>query len=115
MFSRTKDFRILPHVFRGPGFFWALAYVFRGPNVLDPDTCFQRPWIFGSCLMFLEDRGFFGPSQMFSEEQRSWMLAHVYKGLGFLDFGSCFQRTKGFLGLAHVFRGSKVLDPSSCI
>ena len=28
--------------------------------------------------------------------------------------GSCFQKTKDFWALAHVFRGSKVLDPGSC-
>ena len=30
------------------------------------------------------------------------------------DPGSCFQKTKDFWALAHVFRGSKVLDPASC-
>ena len=57
MFSETYDFG-------------ALAYVFSGPKVLDPGSCFQRPRIFGSWLMFSEDHGFWG-------------------------FGSCFQRTKG--------------------
>ena len=30
------------------------------------------------------------------------------------DMGSCFQRTKDFWVLAHVFRGTKVLDPGLC-
>ena len=34
--------------FGGPRVFWALAHVFRGPKVLDPGSCFQRPRIFGS-------------------------------------------------------------------
>ena len=63
------------------GFFGALAHVFRGPKVLDPGSCFQRPRIFGSWLMFSEDQGFFGA------------LAHVFKGPKVLDPGSCFQRT----------------------
>ena len=50
--------------------FGALAHVFRGPKVPDPGSCFQRPRMFGSWLMFSEDKGFWG-------------------------FGSCFQRTKG--------------------
>ena len=83
------------------GFFWALAHVFRGPKILDPGSCFQRPRIFGSWLTF-------------SEDQRFWILAYVFSDLGFLDLGSCFQRTKGFRALAHVFRGPKVLDPGSC-
>ena len=76
-------------------------------KVLDPGSCFQRPRIFASWLMFSEDQGF-------------WILTHVFRGLGFLDLGSgfldlgsCFQRTKGFWALAHVFRGPKVLDPGS--
>ena len=77
-----------------------MAHVFRGPKVLDPGSCFQRPRIFGSWLMFLED-------------QRFWILTHVFKDLGFLDLGSCFQRIKGFLGFANVFRGPKVLNPGS--
>ena len=68
---------------------------------MDPGSCFQRPRIFGSWLMF-------------SEDQRFWILTHVFRDLGFLDLGSCFQRTKGFWALAHVFRGPKVLDPGSC-
>ena len=50
----------LAHVFRGPRVSWALAHVFRGPKVPDPGSCFQRPRIFGSWLMFSEDQGFFG-------------------------------------------------------
>ena len=64
------------------GFFWALAHVFRGPKILDPGSCFQRPMIFGSSLML-------------SEDQRFWILAHDFRDLGFWGFGSCFQRTKG--------------------
>ena len=40
--------RILAHVCRGTRVFWVLAHVFRGPKVLDPGSCFQRPRIFGS-------------------------------------------------------------------
>ena len=74
--------------------FWDLANVFRGPKVLDPGSCFQRPRIFGSWLMFSEDRRF-------------WILAHVFRGLGFLDLGSCFSRTKGFLGIGSCFQRTK--------
>ena len=56
--------------FRGPRVFWALAHVFKGPKVPDPGSCFQRPRIFGSWLMFSEDQGFFGLWLMFSEDQR---------------------------------------------
>ena len=31
-----------------------------------------------------------------------------------MDLGLCFKRTKGFGFFAHVFRGPKVLDTSSC-
>ena len=80
MFLEDQRFRILAHVFKGLGFwglahilrgprvFWALAHVFRGPKVLDPGSCFQRPRIFGSWLMFSEDQGFFGLWLMFSED-----------------------------------------------
>ena len=60
VFRGPKVFWALAHVFRGLKFFWALVHVFRGLKVLDPDSCFQRPRIFGSWLMFLEDQGFFG-------------------------------------------------------
>ena len=70
-------------------FFGALAHVFRGPKVLDPDLCFQRPRILGFWLMFLED-------------QRFWILTHLFRDLGFLDLGLCFQRTKGFLGFGSL-------------
>ena len=60
VFRGPKVFWALAHVFRGLNFFWALVHVFRGPKVLDPDSCFQRPRIFGSWLMFSEDQGFFG-------------------------------------------------------
>ena len=89
-----------------------MAHVFRGPKVLDPGSCFQRPRIFGSWLMFSENKEFLGLWLMFSEDQRFWNLAHVFEDLEFLDLGSCFQRTKGVL--AYVFRGLKVLDPGSC-
>ena len=108
MFSETLDFG-------------ALVHVFEGPKVLDPGSCFLRPRIFGSWLMFLEDQGFFGlwlifsKDQgffglwlMFSEDQRFCVLAHVFRDLGFLDLGSCFQKTKGFWILAHVFRGPRI-------
>ena len=75
-------------------FFGALAHVFRGPKVLDPDSCFQRPRILGLWLMFSEDQTF-------------WILAHVFRDLGFLDLGSCFQRTKGFLGFGSCFQRTK--------
>ena len=52
--------------------FGALAHFFRSPMVLDPGSCFQRPRIFGSWLMFSEDQGF-------------WILAHVFRDLGCLD------------------------------
>ena len=78
----------MAHVFRGLRVFWALAHVFRGPKVLDPVSCFKRPRILGSWLMF-------------SEDHRFRILAHVFIGLG-------------FWGLALVFRGPKVLDPGSC-
>ena len=52
--------RILAHVFKRPRIFGALAHVFKGPKVLDPGSCFQRPRIFRSWLMFSEDQVFFG-------------------------------------------------------
>ena len=68
MFSEDQVFfRDLAHVFRGPKvldpgscfqrprILGLLAHVFRGPKVLDPGSCFQRPKIFGSRLMFSED------------------------------------------------------------
>ena len=68
MFSEAKDFLILAHVFRGPRVFGVFANVFRGPKVLDLGSCFQRPRIFGSWLMFSEDHCFFGLSLMFSKD-----------------------------------------------
>ena len=41
-----------------PGGRRILAHVFRGPKILDPGSCFQRPRIFGSWLMFSEDQRF---------------------------------------------------------
>ena len=93
-FQRTKDF-------------WALAHAFRGPKVLDLGSCFQRPRIFGSWLIFSKDQGFFGLWLMFSKDQKFWILAHVFRGLEFLDLGSCFQRTKGFLGFGSYFQRTK--------
>ena len=61
-----------------------MAYIFRGPKVLDLGLCFQRTNDF-------------------------WTLAHIFRGPNVLDLGSCFQRTKNFWALAHVFRGRKVL------
>ena len=62
----------MAYVFRGPRVFWALAHVFRGPKVPDPGSCFQRPRIFGSWLMFSEDQGFY-----FMEN-----VNRSYKGIG---------------------------------
>ena len=81
---------------------------------MDPGSCFQRPRIFGSWLMFLEDQGFFGLWLMFSEDQRFRILAHVFRGLGFWGLAHVFGGPRVFWALAHVFRGPKVLDPSSC-
>ena len=82
--------------------FWALAHGFRGPKLLDPGSCFQRPMIFGSWLMF-------------SEDQRFWILAHVFKGLGFFwILAYVFRGPRVFWALDHVFRGPNVLDPGSC-
>ena len=78
-----------------------MANVFRGPKVLDPGSCFQRPRILGLWLMF-------------SEDQRFWILAHVFRDLGFLDLGHVFRGPMVFRALTHVFRGPKVLDPGSC-
>ena len=61
---------------------------------MDPGSCFQRPRIFGSWLMF-------------SEDQRFRILALVFRDLGFLDLGSCFQRTMGFLGFGSCFQRTK--------
>ena len=97
----------MAHVFRGPIVFWALAYVFTGPQVLDLGSCFQRPKIFGSRLMFSENKGFFGLWLMFSKDQRFWILSLVFRGLGFLDLGSCYQRTKGFFGFSLCFQRTK--------
>ena len=106
MFSETKDFWILARVFRGPRVSKALAYVLRGPKVLDPGSCFQRLRIFGSSLMFSEDQrfrilahvfrglGFWGLAHVF-RGPRFWILAHVFRDLGFWGFGLCFWRTKG--------------------
>ena len=99
----------MAHVFRGLRVFWALAHVFRGPKVLDPGSCSQRPRIFKLWLMFSEDQGFLDPGScfqrprifglwlMFSEDQRFWILTHVFRGprvfWALADLGSCFQRT----------------------
>ena len=84
-----------------------MAYVFRGPKVLDPGSCFQRPKIFGSWLMFSEDQGFFVS------------LAHVFRGPKVLDLGSRFQRPRifgswlmfledqGLLGIGSCFQSTK--------
>ena len=55
MFSEALDFWILAHVLRGLRIFLDWAHVFRGPKVLDPGSCFQRPGNF-------------------------WILAHVFRG-----------------------------------
>ena len=89
MFSGAQDFR-------------TLAHVFRGPKVLDPGSCFQRPRFFGSWLMFLEDQGFLDPDSCFQRRGifESWL--------------KFFRGPSVFWDLAHVFRGPKVLDPGSC-
>ena len=81
-------------------FFGALAHVFRGPKVLVPGSCFQRPRILGHWLMF-------------SEDQRFWILAHVFRDLGFWILAHVFKVPRVFWALAHVFSGPKVLDPCS--
>ena len=97
----------MAHVFIGPRVFWVLAHVFRRPKVPDLGSCFQRPRIFRSWIMFSLDQGFFGLWLMVSEDQGFWILAHVFRGLGFLDLGSCFQRTKVFLGFGSCFQRTK--------
>ena len=67
----------MAHVFRGSRVFGILVHVFSGPKVPDPGSCFQRPRIFGSWLMFSEDQGFFGFWLMFSVDQRFRILAHA--------------------------------------
>ena len=69
MFSNNQKLWILAHVSETSDF-WILAHVFRGPKVLDPGSCLQRPRIFGSWHMFSEDQGFFRLGLMFSEDQR---------------------------------------------
>ena len=76
----------MAHVFKGPRLFSTLAQVFRGPEVLDPSSGFQRSRIFGSWLMFSVDQGFLG-------------------------FGSCFQRTKGFGSWLMFSENLGFLDP----
>ena len=112
--------------------FWALAQVFRGPIVLVPGSCFQRPtifwilahvlrgpmvfWGFGSCFQMTKGSGSW---LMFSETWDFRALAHVFSGpnvldLGsrfqrpwILDLGSCFQSTKGFFGFGSCFQRTK--------
>ena len=72
MFSKDQGFFGFWLMFSDDQRFWILAHVFRGPKVLDPGSCFQRPRIFGLWLMF-------------SEDQRFWILAHVLRDLGFLE------------------------------
>ena len=104
----------MTHVFGGPWVFWVLAHAFRGPKVLDPGSCLQRPRIFGSWLMFSEDQGFFGLWLMFSKDQRFRILAHVFRGLGFWGLAHVFRGPRVFWALAHAFRGPKVPNPDSC-
>ena len=78
MFSKTLDFWILAHVFRGLWVFLALTHVLKGPMVPDPGSCFQGPRFFGSWLMFSEDQWFFRLWIMFSDDQSFWILAHVF-------------------------------------
>ena len=116
----------MAYIFRGPKVFWALSHVFKRPKILDPNSCFLRPRIFGSWLMFSEDQGFFGLWLMFSEDKRFWILAHVFRGLRFLGLGSSLE-DQGFFGLwlmfsedqrfrilTHVFRDLGFLDLGSC-
>ena len=93
----------MAHVFRWPRVFWVFAHVFNGPKVLNPGSCFQRPRIFGSWLMF---SGFL--------DLGLWILAHVFRILAFvfwdlvfLDHGSCFQWTNDFLGFCSYFQWTK--------
>ena len=53
------------------GFFWILAYVFRGLGFLDLGSCFQRT------------KGFLG-------------FGSCFRGPKVLDPGSCFQRPRIF-------------------
>ena len=51
----------------------------------------------------------FGIWLTFSEDQGFFRaLAHVFRGSKVLDHGSCFQRPRIFWILAHVFRGPRV-------
>ena len=104
----------MAHVLRGPSVFWALewfwirAHVFSGLGFWGFGSCFQRPRIFGSWLLFSEDQGCFGlwkgsgSRLMFLVVEDVGALAHVFRGL------------RVFWALAHVFRGPMVLDPGSC-
>ena len=102
MFSETKDFWILAHVFRGPRVFWALALVFRGPKVLDPGSRFQRPKIFWIL------------AHVFRRPRVFWALTHVFKGLKFLDPCSCFQRPRIFGSWLMFSEDLGFLDLGSC-
>ena len=55
-----------------------MAYVFRGPKVLDLGSCFQRTKGFGALAHVFRGPGVFS------------VLAHVFRGPNVLDPGSCF-------------------------
>ena len=74
---------------------------------------FQRPRILDLWLMFSEEKRFRILAHVF-RGLGFWGLAHVFKGPKVLNPGSYFQRTKSFGVLAHVFREPKVPDPGSC-
>ena len=83
MFSKDLGFWGFGSCFQRTKGFVALAHVFRGPKVLDPGSCFQRPRILdlGSCFQRTKGLG---------------ALAHVFRGPKVLDPGSCFQRPRIF-------------------
>ena len=64
--------------------------------------------------MFSEDLGFLDLGSCFQRTKGSGSWLMFSEDLGFLDLGSCFRGRRVFWTLAHVFRGPKVLDPSSC-
>ena len=65
----------MAHVFRGPWVFEALVHAFSVPKVPNLGSCFQRPRIFGSWLMFSEDQGSW---LMFSEDQYLFTFEELF-------------------------------------
>ena len=77
MFSEALDFWILAHVLRGLRIFLDWAHVFRGPKVLDPSSCFQRPRIFWILEhVFRRPRAFCALTHVFGgqEGSGSWLM-----------------------------------------